>query len=134
MPPSAPPYLMTKILATVGPACQDPAVLGRMIEEGARLFRVNFSHGDFDNFQTSVDAIRAAAERAGVSVGILGDLSGPKIRVTTVKGGTLELVVGDHVEFTQRDVEAARDPDTKVVTVGTTYPAMVDDVEPGQRL
>lgn len=125
---------MTKILATVGPACQDPAVLSRMIEEGARLFRVNFSHGDFEDFQTSVDAIRAAAQETGVPVGILGDLSGPKIRVTTVRGGSLELAVGDHVEFTKRDVEASRNPDNHVVTVGTTYPAMVDDVEPGQRL
>lgn len=125
---------MTKILATVGPACQDPAVLGRMIEEGARLFRVNFSHGDFDGFQASVDAIREAAKQTRISVGILGDLSGPKIRVTTVENGCIDLEVGDHVEFTKRDVEASRDPDSRVVTIGTTYPAMVDDVEPGQRL
>ncbi|MEM6457922.1 MAG: pyruvate kinase, partial [Planctomycetota bacterium] len=41
------PMLLTKILATVGPACRDAATLTRMIEEGARAFRVNFSHGDF---------------------------------------------------------------------------------------
>lgn len=134
MPASAPPLLLTKILATVGPASREADTLVRMIEEGARLFRVNFSHGDFDDFQQSIDAIRDAATQAGVSVGILGDLSGPKIRVTTVKDGQLELEAGDHVEFTQRDATADRDPDTRVVTVGTTYPEMVDDVEPGQRL
>ncbi|MEM9881631.1 MAG: pyruvate kinase, partial [Planctomycetota bacterium] len=128
------PMLLTKILATVGPACRDAATLTRMIEEGARAFRVNFSHGDFPDFQASVDAIRAASAAAGITVGILGDLSGPKIRVTKVAGGSLELAVGDHVEFTQRDVTAHRYPETGVVTVGTTYPEMVDDVEPGQRL
>ncbi|MEM1028398.1 MAG: pyruvate kinase, partial [Planctomycetota bacterium] len=128
------PLLLTKILATVGPASQDVGTLSRMIEEGARAFRVNFSHGDFDDFEKSVSLIRQAAARTGVPVGILGDLSGPKIRVTTVENGQLELAVGDHVEFTQRDVEACRHPDTGVVTVGTTYPEMVNDVEPGQRL
>ena len=128
------PLLLTKILATVGPASQDVGTLSRMIEEGARAFRVNFSHGDFDDFEKSVSLIRQAAAQTGVPVGILGDLSGPKIRVTTVENGQLELAVGDHVEFTQRDVEACRHPDTGVVTVGTTYPEMVNDVEPGQRL
>lgn len=128
------PLLLTKILATVGPASQDVGILVRMIEEGARAFRVNFSHGDFDDFDKSVRLIRQAAAQTGVPVGILGDLSGPKIRVTTVENGQLELAIGDHVEFTQRDIEACRHPETGVVTVGTTYPAMVDDVEPGQRL
>ncbi|MEM8736997.1 MAG: pyruvate kinase [Planctomycetota bacterium] len=134
MPSTTQPLLLTKILATVGPSCSEPDTLVRMIEEGARAFRVNFSHGDFPDFARSVESIRSAADQTGVSVGILGDLSGPKIRVTTVTGGALELAVGDHVEFTQRDVVADRDEATGVVTVGTTYPEMVDDVEPGQRL
>ncbi|MBB6429578.1 pyruvate kinase [Algisphaera agarilytica] len=128
------PLLLTKILATVGPASQDVGTLVRMIQEGARAFRVNFSHGDFPDFEKSVQLIRQASAESGVPVGILGDLSGPKIRVTTVENGKLELAVGDHVEFTQRDVMATRHPDTGVVTVGTTYPEMVDDVDPGQRL
>jgi pyruvate kinase len=134
MPRTAPPKLLTKILATVGPACREPATLVRMIEEGARLFRVNFSHGDFDDFQESVDAIRAAAEQIDIPIGILGDLSGPKIRVNGVAGDRLELEAGDHVEFPKHGHDARRDPDTGVVTIGTTYPEMVDDAEPGQRL
>lgn len=128
------PLLLTKILATVGPASRDVNTLVRMIEEGARAFRVNFSHGDFDDFDQSVTAIRAAARQTGIPIGILGDLSGPKIRVTTVDDGQMELAVGDHVEFPKTDRQAHRDPDTRVVTIGTTYPDMVDDAEPGQRL
>lgn len=128
------PLLLTKILATVGPASREVDTLARMIEEGVRAFRVNFSHGGFDDFEQSVTAIRAAAERTGVAIGILGDLSGPKIRVTTVDDGRMQLVVGDHVEFPKTDAQAHRDSQTRVVTIGTTYPEMVDDAEPGQRL
>ena len=134
MPMSAPPLLQTKILATVGPACSEPDTLVRMIEEGARMFRVNCSHGKLPDFQRSVDAIREAAARTGFPVGILGDLSGPKIRVTQVEAGEMPLVAGDHVEFPMTDAAARRDPSSGVVTIGTTYPEMVDDAEPGHRL
>ncbi len=67
-------------------------------------------------------------------IGILGDLSGPKIRVTQVQGDALELSKGDHVEFPMTDAPARRDPATGVVTVGTTYPQMVEDADAGQRL
>ncbi len=134
MPETSRNFLLTKILATVGPACHDVGILARMIEEGVRVFRVNFSHGDFEDFAPAVALIREAAARVGIPVGILGDLSGPKIRVTDVVGGRLELVAGDDVEFTQRDLDAYRDPATGIVTVGTTYPEMVNDVQPGQRL
>ena len=134
MPNSSPPLLQTKILATVGPACAEPATLVRMIEEGARLFRVNFSHGDLPDFQKSVEAVREAARRTDFPIGILGDLSGPKIRVTQIEGGKMLLNAGDHVEFPKTDAAARRDPDTGVVTIGTTYPEMVDDAEAGQRL
>ena len=134
MPGSANPFLLTRILATVGPACAEPATLSKMIAGGVRVFRVNCSHGDLPQFQTTVDSIRQAALDAEQPVGVLADLSGPKIRVTTVAGGTLELAEGDTVRFTTRDVVADRDAGSGVVTVGTTYPQMVDDVRPGQRL
>ncbi|MEM6393891.1 MAG: pyruvate kinase [Planctomycetota bacterium] len=130
----ATPLLLTKILATVGPATRDVGVLVKLIEAGARCFRVNFSHGTFDEFDQTVKVIRKAAAETGRSIGILGDLSGPKIRVTTVPGDGIELAVGDHVELTARDVEASRDGATGVVTLGTTYPKMVEEVEPGDRL
>lgn len=134
MPATGNPFLLTRILATVGPACADPATLAKMIEEGVRVFRVNCSHGDLPQFQATVDLIRQASLDAGQPVGILGDLSGPKIRVTTVRDGALELAAGDTVHFTTRDVVADRDPESAVVTVGTTYPEMVTDVKDGQRL
>ena len=126
--------LLTKILATVGPACSTTPTLVRMIEEGVRAFRINFSHGDLDDFDRSFACIREAAKQAGLTVGILGDLSGPKIRVEHVEDPGLVLAVGDHLEIVQHDIAAARDADTGVVTVSTTYPQMVDDAIPGHRL
>ena len=126
--------LLTKILATVGPACSDVPTLVRMIEEGVRAFRINFSHGALDDFEQSFTRIRGASAATGTTVGILGDLSGPKIRVEHVEPPGIMLNAGDHLEVTRRDTPASRHPDTGVVTVSTTYPDMVDDARPGHRL
>jgi pyruvate kinase len=70
-----------KILATMGPALEDPAVLERAIEAGANAFRINFSHGDQGQHARYLAAIRAAAKRLKAPVGVLADLMGPKVRV-----------------------------------------------------
>ncbi len=130
--------LLTKILATVGPASNAPAVLRRLIEEGARCFRINFSHGGFDDFAQSLAAIRQAEAEAGVPIGVLGDLSGPKIRVSAVAGGALALAAGDHVEITPSPGEDAppgsRDPDSGVVTLPANYGGIADEVQIGHRV
>jgi hypothetical protein len=81
-----PSVILTKIIATVGPACATPEAVQRMIEEGVRVFRINFSHGTFEDYAAHLARIRAAGERCGVPVAVLGDLSGPKIRVGKVGG------------------------------------------------
>lgn len=127
--------LLTKILATVGPASSDQDVLTRMIEEGVRCFRINFSHGDFESFDKALRRIRAAADDLGIPIGVLGDLSGPKIRVSAVKNNGLELAIGDHVEITPReDKPGWRDADTGVVTLPANYAGIVDEVEIGHRV
>ncbi|MFI4859645.1 MAG: pyruvate kinase [Phycisphaerales bacterium JB063] len=128
--------ILTKILATLGPASANVPTASRLIEEGARVFRINFSHGTIEQFKQTLDVVRQASEATGEPVAALGDLSGPKIRMLGVDtpDGTLELEPGDHVEITRQQVNATRDPGSRVVTIGTTYPDMVDDAEPGQRL
>ncbi len=71
----------TKIVATLGPASDEPEVLVRMIEAGMTVARLNFSHGDADEHRRRAAALREAARTAGRDVGLLGDLQGPKIRV-----------------------------------------------------
>ncbi len=84
-----------KILATLGPASQDPAVLARLFEAGADVFRINMSHASHDAMRERVRAIRALEERFGRPVGILVDLQGPKLRVGTFVDTGVELLKGD---------------------------------------
>jgi pyruvate kinase len=87
----------TKIVATIGPASQDLDVLTAMIVAGMDVARLNFAHGTREEHAEKAAAIRAAAERAGREVAILGDLPGPKLRLGPVAGGVAELPRGTRV-------------------------------------
>ena len=128
-------FILTKIIATLGPASNDPQVLVRLIEEGARVFRINFSHGRFEDFEKLLRAIRRASEIAGVPVAALGDLSGPKIRVGKVRDGGVTLRPGAKVDFQHQTIVAqGGGSEDSTTTFSTTYPSFIDDVQPGHRL
>ena len=99
----------TKIVATVGPASWDEPTLARMIEAGADVFRLNFSHAGPERQAQTIAAIRAAAERVGREVAVLGDLPGPKLRIGSLEGDFAELETGTHVTLTPREVEGDRE-------------------------
>ncbi|HEV2790417.1 MAG TPA: pyruvate kinase [Solirubrobacterales bacterium] len=99
----------TKIIATVGPACWKPAVLEQLVEAGADVFRLNFSHAGQERQAEAIRGIREAAERVGREVAILGDLPGPKLRIGSLRGDVAELETGTHVMLTPEDVEGDRD-------------------------
>src|SRR5690242_5337681 len=94
----------TKIVATVGPASCEPAVLEAMIRAGVNVVRLNLSHGEHAEHRQAYDRVRAAAAAAGVPVAILADLCGPKIRVGRFAGGHVTLTPGEQVTVTMRDV------------------------------
>jgi pyruvate kinase len=95
----------TKIVATIGPASRDPEVLERMIRSGVDVARLNFAHASPEEHAETAARIRAAAERAGRLVAILGDLPGPKLRLGPVAGGVTELGRGSRVVLTGDEVE-----------------------------
>jgi len=95
----------TKIIATVGPASWDEDVLAALIEAGADVFRLNFSHADRERHARTIDSIRAAAQRLGREIAVLGDLPGPKLRIGQLRGDVAELETGMHVQLTPKDVE-----------------------------
>jgi pyruvate kinase len=95
----------TKIVATIGPASQEPAVMEAMIAAGMDVARLNFAHGSPEQHAATAADIRAAAERTGREVAILGDLPGPKLRIGPVAGGVAELARGSQVVLTGQDVE-----------------------------
>ncbi|MEZ8113308.1 pyruvate kinase [Vibrio splendidus] len=85
----------TKIVTTLGPSTDKGNVLEEIIKAGANVVRMNFSHGTSDDHIQRAENVRAIAKRLGTQIAILGDLQGPKIRVSTFKDGKIQLAVGD---------------------------------------
>ena len=94
---SRPSVRRTKIVATIGPASDDPETLARMVEAGLDVARLNFSHGTSEQHAATAARVRAAADRAGRHVAILQDLPGPKLRIGPLRDGVAELKPGDHL-------------------------------------
>lgn len=118
----------TKIVATLGPACSSKEIIKDMIEAGVNVFRVNFSHADYDDVKERISIIRELNEEFGYTTAILADLQGPKLRVGVMKE---EVVVapGDIITFqTAEDVPGTAD------RVYMNYKAFPQDVKPGERI
>ena len=92
------PRRSTKIVATLGPATDDPAVLDRLVAAGMDVARVNCSHGGPEDLLRRAREVREAAERAGRPLGLLFDLQGPKLRLSGATE-TRELEIGDAITF-----------------------------------
>ncbi|HWB68843.1 MAG TPA: pyruvate kinase [Solirubrobacterales bacterium] len=99
----------TKIIATVGPASWEPSVLEQLIEAGADVFRLNFSHAGPERQAQTIAAIRAASQAVGREVAVLGDLPGPKLRIGELRDDVAELEPGMHVTLTPEEVEGDRE-------------------------
>ncbi len=117
----------TKIIATLGPATSGKEIILQLIQAGVDVFRINFSHADYEIVKTNVDIIREINQEYGFSVGILGDLQGPKLRVGIVKEGSY-LNPGDILTFTNEKIEG----DSKRVYM--TYQQFPQDVKAGERI
>lgn len=117
----------TKILATLGPASSTKEIMVDLIKAGVDVFRINFSHADYDLVRKNVETIREINQEYGFSVGILGDLQGPKLRVGVVKEGSY-LNPGDVLTFTNEKIEG----DSKRVYM--TYQQFPQDVKVGERI
>ena len=117
----------TKIIATMGPACNEPDVLEKMLRAGMTVGRVNMSHGSFPEHGGRIANFRKACEMSGIPGAILVDLCGPKIRTGTWSGGNPVAVrEGDEVTF----VSAGFDP--KPGEIPTSVPGLHNDVRVGE--
>ena len=119
----------TKIVATLGPASSDPALLEAMIRAGVNVVRLNFSHGKAQDHIDRAALVREAAQRAGREVGIMADLQGPKIRVGKFAQGKVQLVPGEKFVL---DAERTEPGDEQ--GVGLDYKELPRDVKPGDTL
>lgn len=93
------PLTKTKIVATVGPACRSLDVLRQLAEAGVDVFRLNFAHADHETLETVVRHVRSIANELGQPIGLLGDLSGPKIRLGELPPDGFEAERGARVDF-----------------------------------
>jgi pyruvate kinase len=93
----------TKIIATIGPSCRSPVMLEELIKAGMDVARINCSHADHDSIASITVDIREISQRLDRSVGILLDLSGPKIRTGMMKDSQpVDLEQGKHFTLTNR--------------------------------
>ena len=126
---SMPTRRATKIVATLGPASSDPALLEAMIRAGVNVVRLNFSHGKAQDHIDRAATVRAAAQRAGREVAIMADLQGPKIRVGKFAEGKVQLESG--AKFV---LDASRTELGDIEGVGLDYKELPRDVKAGDLL
>ncbi|GGD15636.1 pyruvate kinase [Hyunsoonleella pacifica] len=118
----------TKIVATLGPATSTKEVLKGMMEEGANVFRINFSHANYDDVKERITMIRELNEEFGYNVAILADLQGPKLRVGVMKE-EVEVKPEDEIIFeTGERFEGTKE------RVYMTYDRFPQDAKPGERI
>lgn len=118
----------TKIVATVGPACNTPEKLSELIAAGVDIFRINTAHGSRAEHQQTLDHIRVASEACAYPVGVLLDLSGPKIRLGPLATDTLLCEIGMRLSFVR---DGASSSDCELTT---TYERLIDELDVGDRV
>ncbi len=118
----------TKIVATLGPACDDPTVLRSLLEAGVDVVRLNLSHGELDEHLARLAHVRRAAEDIGKQVAVLADLPGPKIRTGQFPDGGVQLTPGSLVTLRPGDGPS----DAVCITV--PYATLLDDLVVGSRV
>jgi pyruvate kinase len=118
----------TKIVATLGPACSTREIIKDMIEAGVNVFRINFSHADYEGVKEKIGFIRGINEEFGYTTAILADLQGPKLRVGVMEDGVV-VNDGDLINFT-----TAEDIIGTAKNVFMKYQNFPNDVNPGERI
>ena len=112
----------------MGPACRELDMVEGLIACGMNVARINFSHGTHDEYRAMISTIREAAAKKCEPIAILGDLSGPKIRIGELEEPSFTLSAGKEIVITTREVVGNAD------RVSTTYPNLVTDIEKGNRI
>ncbi len=118
----------TKIICTIGPSSEDPAIFREMCLKGLNVARLNFSHGTHEEHQKKIDMIKAVREELNLPIAIMLDTKGPEYRIKTFKNGKITLKDGDRFTFTTRETEG----DESIVSV--SYSGLIDDLAPGDRI
>ena len=115
----------TKIVATVGPACDTYDKLLSLVKAGVNVFRLNFSHGSHEDKSKIIEHIRKINSTEPFNIAILGDLQGPKLRVGEIEGGSMLVEEGEMLTFTNTKLVGNKE------RIYVSYPNLHDDVKIG---
>jgi len=118
----------TKIIATIGPASENPEVFREMCLAGLNVARLNFSHGTHEEHQKKIDMIKAVREELDLPIAILLDTKGPEYRIKTFRDGKISLHDGDSFTFTTRELEG----DEHIVSV--SYSGLAEELSAGDTI
>lgn len=118
----------TKIVATVGPACDTYEKLLGLVRAGVNVFRLNFSHGSHEDKARIIGYIRDINKNEPFNIAILGDLQGPKLRVGDIENGALEVKEGDMLTFSNEKVVGTKEK------IYVSYPNLHTDVKIGNTI
>jgi pyruvate kinase len=121
-------YTKTKIVATIGPSSSSKKILEEMIIAGVNVFRINFSHGTYDDHAKVIKNVRDLNKKMGTHIAILADLQGPKLRIGEMKDDGAELLEGKDIRITtEKCIGTSR-------RIYTNYEKFPSDVKAGDRV
>ena len=118
----------TKIICTIGPACDNEATLTKMCEAGMNVARLNFSHGTHENHKEKIALIKRVREKLGLPIAIMLDTKGPEYRIKTFRDGKISLCDGDEFTFTTEDIVGNNEK------VSVSYKGMISDLNVGDKI
>ena len=118
----------TKIVATVGPACDNYESLLKLVKAGVNVFRLNFSHGSHDDKKKVIECIRKIVQTEPYNIAILGDLQGPKLRVGELENNQILLSEGDIFILTTEKIVGTKEK------VYVSYKNLATDLKLGERV
>lgn len=115
----------TKIVATIGPACDNEEAMMELVRAGVNVFRLNFSHGTQDDKARIIEIVRKINSTMPYNIAILADLQGPKLRIGEVENNALQITPGEKLTFTNTKCIGTREK------IYVSYPSLYKDVVPG---
>ena len=118
----------TKIVCTIGPACNNEETLTQMCLAGMNVARLNFSHGTYEEHKRNIDLIKKVREKLDLPIAIMLDTKGPEYRIKTFKDGSVMLNDGDKFIFTSEDVEGDEH------RVSVNYKGLPNEMNKGDRI
>ena len=118
----------TKIICTIGPACESEEILRELCVSGMNVARLNFSHGTYDDHQARIDKIKKIREELKLPVAIMLDTKGPEYRIKTFENDKIFLKDGDTFTFTTDDIIGNQE------RVSVTYSGLTQDLEVGDKI